>query len=181
MNILATFFTKYLAFVLGTLLALALVALGAQTVRLANERAAHSAAVAQHQRDLRAVSDAATKAAERHLAEMKTANAQLAALDRKFTQEKAHADQTTRALRAAVDARDKRLRVHAVCPAPARSGDVPAAAVAPRVDDAAGAELTDDARSAYFSHREQIASITAQVGALQQYVRDVCPGPIISP
>lgn len=92
-----------------------------------------------------------------------------AALDNKHTQELSHAQQRNQDLQHAVDRGDQRLLVNATCPAvPAHSGGA-------GVADAATAELTADARSAYFTLRGQLALAQQMILGLQDHVRTFCP------
>lgn len=98
------------------------------------------------------------------------AREQLAARDQLDTQ---HTKELNRALtknsdlQRAVAAGIERLRVHATCPA--LSGTTGTASVA----DAGSAELTTDARSAYFTLRDELARSRQMILALQDYIRQV--------
>ena len=72
-------------------------------------------------------------------------------------------------LRRAVDDGSKRLRVKATCnpPKPGQTG-------AGGVDDAGTAELTADARSDYFTLRDQLALSRQMILGLQDHVRRIC-------
>ena len=72
-------------------------------------------------------------------------------------------------LRRAVDDGSKRLRVKAACnpPKPGQTG-------AGGVDDAGTAELTADARSDYFTLRDQLALSREMILGLQDHVRRIC-------
>ena len=72
-------------------------------------------------------------------------------------------------LRRAVDDGSKRLRVKATCspPKPDQTG-------AGGVADAGTAELTADARSDYFTLRDQLALSKQMILGLQDYVHQVC-------
>ena len=72
-------------------------------------------------------------------------------------------------LRRAVDDGSKRLRVEATCspPKPDQTG-------AGGVADAGTAELTADARSDYFTLRDQLALSRQMILGLQDHVRRVC-------
>jgi prophage endopeptidase len=72
-------------------------------------------------------------------------------------------------LRRAVDAGLNRLRLNATCSAP-----MPASAGTGGVADAATAELTTDARSDYFTLRDQLALSRQMILGLQDHVRRVC-------
>ncbi|RRV08100.1 lysis protein [Pseudomonas sp. v388] len=70
-------------------------------------------------------------------------------------------------LQRAVAAGLDRLRVHATCPA------VHSAAGTAGVADADAAELTADARSAYFTLRDELARSREMILGLQDYIRQV--------
>ena len=72
-------------------------------------------------------------------------------------------------LRRAVDDGSKRLLVKATCnpPKPGQTG-------AGGVDDAGAAELTADARSDYFTLRDQLALSRQMILGLQDHVRRIC-------
>lgn len=72
-------------------------------------------------------------------------------------------------LRRAVDDGSKRLRVEATCstPKPDQTG-------AGGVADAGAAELTADARSDYFTLRDQLALSRQMILGLQDHVRRIC-------
>ncbi|QXG41329.1 lysis system i-spanin subunit Rz [Pseudomonas viridiflava] len=95
---------------------------------------------------------------------------QLAARDQLDTH---HTEELNRALtknsdlQRAVAAGIERLRVHATCPA------VPGATGTAGVADAGSAELTTDARSAYFTLRDELAHSRQMILALQGYIRQV--------
>lgn len=98
------------------------------------------------------------------------AREQLAARDQLDTQ---HTKELNRALtknsdlQRAVAAGIERLRVHATCSA--GSGAAGTASLA----DAGTAELTADARSAYFTLRDELARSRQMILALQDYIRQV--------
>ncbi|MDR2308863.1 MAG: lysis protein [Paucimonas sp.] len=94
--------------------------------------------------------------------------AQAAALDLKHTQELSNAHQRNQDLQRAVDRGDQRLLVNATCPA------VPAHPTGAGVADATTAELTADARSAYFTLRDQLALSRQMILGLQDHVRTFC-------
>lgn len=73
-----------------------------------------------------------------------------------------------KALQRAVADRDKRLLVRATCSVP-RSADPGA----PSLADAGTAELTADARSDYFTLRDQLALANEMILGLQDYIRRV--------
>ena len=90
-------------------------------------------------------------------------------IDRTRTEALNHALSEINDLRRAVDDGSKRLRVKATCstPKPDQTG-------AGGVDDAASAELTADARSDYFTLRDQLAQSREMILGLQDHVRRIC-------
>lgn len=121
---------------------------------------------AQSERDqalvaLKAVIQVANANAER-LAQAKD-------LDKKHTQELSDARDTNDALRRAVDDRDKRLLVKATC-----AVSVPAVPGTAGVADEATAELAADARSDYFTLRDQLALSKQMILGLQDHIRSFC-------
>ena len=90
-------------------------------------------------------------------------------IDRTRTEELNHALSENAELRRAVDDGTKRLRVKAVCPT-----TVPAKTSPGSVADAATPELTADARSDYFTLRDQLALSEKMILGLQDHVRRVC-------
>ena len=90
------------------------------------------------------------------------------AIDLKRTQEMNHARTETDALRRAVDADRQRLRITATC-----SAAVPGTTGGTGLADAGGAELATDARSDYFTLRDQLALSRQMILGLQDYIRQV--------
>ncbi|PAU57333.1 lysis system i-spanin subunit Rz [Pseudomonas sp. PICF141] len=90
------------------------------------------------------------------------------AIDQQNTTELNHVRTENQGLRRAVDDGSQRLRVEATCPA------VPADSGAGRLADAGAAELTADARSDYFTLRDQLALSRQMVLGLQQHIVRVC-------
>ncbi len=115
----------------------------------------------QARADLKAVIQVANANAERV--------AQAKDLDKKHTQELSNARDTNDALRRAVDDRDKRLLVKATCAAA-----VPAVPGAAGLADGATAELAADARSDYFTLRDQLVVSRQMILGLQDHVRSFC-------
>lgn len=94
----------------------------------------------------------------------------LAAMDVKYTQDLADAQNEIAALQRDVAAGRKQLQLNARCPAvPA---DKPASTTG--VDDAASARLTDAAERDYFTIRERIETVQKQIAGLQEYIREQC-------
>jgi len=90
------------------------------------------------------------------------------AIDLQNTTELNYVRTEDQGLRRAVDAGHQRLRVKAACPA------VPADSGAGRLADAGTAELAADARSDYFTLRDQLALSRQMVLGLQQHIVKVC-------
>lgn len=85
-------------------------------------------------------------------------------IDRVRTQELNHARTENLDLRRAVDAGRQRLRIAATCSAAGAGG----------LADAGTAELAADARSDYFTLRDQLALSKQMILGLQDHVRLVC-------
>ena len=113
-------------------------------------------------------STAATEASEAARDKEQQLAAQVAELDARYTAERKIRDEETNSLRAAVDAGARRLRIAATCPA----DRVPATAAGPGVDTGAGAELTADARSAYFDLRSGLSRVEAKLAACRGILID---------
>lgn len=90
-------------------------------------------------------------------------------VDQKNTEELNHARAENDALRRDVDDGRQRLRIRATCRPP-----VPSATGAASVADAGSAELAADARSDYFTLRDQLALSRQMILGLQDYTRQVC-------
>ncbi|MGP5238940.1 lysis protein [Pseudomonas helleri] len=90
-------------------------------------------------------------------------------VDQKNTEELNHARAENDSLRRDVDDGRQRLRIRATC-RPA----VPTTTGAASVADAGTAELAADARSDYFSLRDQLALSRQMILGLQDYTRQVC-------
>ncbi|MHC5193208.1 lysis system i-spanin subunit Rz [Pseudomonas frederiksbergensis] len=90
-------------------------------------------------------------------------------IDFQRTQELSNALNQNDGLRLAVDAGSQRLRLAATCSTPK-----PAQAGAGRVADAGTAELTANARSDYFTLRDQLALSRQMILGLQDHVRRIC-------
>ena len=90
-------------------------------------------------------------------------------IDRTRTKELNHALSQNADLQLAVGGGTQRLRVNAACPA-----TVPAKTGTGGVADAATAELSADARSDYFTLRDQLAVSHKMILGLQDHVRRIC-------
>lgn len=107
------------------------------------------------------------KLANDTIGDMKVRQRDVAALDAKYTGELADAKATIDQLERDVAAGKRRLQLNARCPAsgaPGTSG----------VGDASSPRLTDAAQRDYFTLRERIATVTKQVGYLQDYISTQC-------
>lgn len=107
------------------------------------------------------------RAAARQVASMLEARQ---AIDSIRTEELNRAYKNNQDLQRAVADGRRRLLVKATCSRPA----VPAATSPTGVADAAAPELTSDARSDYFTLRDQLALSEKQTQGLQDYVTQVC-------
>lgn len=90
-------------------------------------------------------------------------------VDQKNTEELNHVRAENDALRRDVDDDRQRLRIRATC-----RPTVPNAAGTASVADAGTAELAADARSDYFTLRDQLALSRQMILGLQDYTRQVC-------
>jgi prophage endopeptidase len=91
-------------------------------------------------------------------------------IDQKRTEELNHERAENAALRRDVDDGNQRLLVRATCSRPA----VPANAGAGRMADAGTAELAADARSDYFTLRDELTLSRKMTLGLQDHIRQVC-------
>ncbi|QMA41382.1 lysis protein [Citrobacter freundii] len=101
------------------------------------------------------------------ITDMVTRQRDVAALDAKYTQDLADAKKQLDDLQRCVRDGKCGLRVNAKCPAngTASTGSL---------GDASGPRLTDAAQRDYFTLRERIATVTKQVGYLQEYINTQC-------
>ncbi|MHA0917126.1 lysis protein [Kosakonia cowanii] len=106
------------------------------------------------------------KLAKETIADMQTRQREVAALDAKYTVALADAKETIERLRSDVASGAKRLRVAANCPV-GTSGTG-------SLGDASSPRLTDSAQRDYFTLRERIETVMAQVGYLQGYIKQQC-------
>ncbi|BBE76900.1 MULTISPECIES: lysis protein [Phytobacter] len=114
--------------------------------------------------------DKATSAltlANETISDMQVRQREVATLDAKYTGELADAKKQLEDLQRCVSTGKCGLHVNAKCPANGTAS-------APGVDDATGPRLTDAAERDYFTLRERIETVTAQLTGLQQYVREQC-------
>ncbi|TXO59944.1 lysis protein [Escherichia coli] len=99
--------------------------------------------------------------------DMQTRQRDVAALDAKYTKELADAKKQLDDLQRCVSDGKCGLRVSAKCPANGATGTG-------SLGDASGPRLTDSAQRDYFTLRERIATVTKQVGYLQEYINTQC-------
>ena len=163
-----------LTYAAGVGLVLALGVAGTQTVRLANERAAHSDTRTTHATTLRRLADASARAATAATTALQAAQAVVGAIDTKRTKELTDGIEENERMRAADRPGTGRLRISAVCPGPSAAPGVPSAAAAPGVD-APAAEIAPDARQLVWNLRAALITERAQLLALQDYAR-ACSG-----
>lgn len=127
---------------------------------------------AEHAAQLQGIAEVAARASRDAMEQQAQAVQNLATLDRRYTDEIARNREETDRLRAAVVSGERRLRIQASCPASGNS--LPDAAPAAGVDDAPAPRLNDTAERDYWTLRERIGVITAQVSALQAYITTSC-------
>ncbi|EPQ6966394.1 TPA: lysis protein [Klebsiella oxytoca] len=101
------------------------------------------------------------------ITDMQTRQRDAAALDAKYTGELADAKATIDHLERDVAAGKRRLQLNARCPA---NG----ATATGGMGDASSPRLTDSAERNYFTLRKRIATVTKQVGYLQEYIKEQC-------
>lgn len=101
------------------------------------------------------------------ITDMTTRQRDVAALDAKYTKDLADAKKQLDDLQRCVSSGKCGLRINAKCPANGATG--PGGMV-----DATSPRLTDSAERDYFTLRERIATVTKQVGYLQDYINTQC-------
>lgn len=99
--------------------------------------------------------------------DMQTRQRDVAALDAKYTKDLADAKKQLDDLQRCVRDGKCGLHVNARCPANGATSTG-------GVGDASGPRLTDSAERDYFTLRERIATVTKQVGYLQDYIKEQC-------
>ncbi|WP_163280254.1 lysis protein [Enterobacter cloacae] len=99
--------------------------------------------------------------------DMQTRQRDVAALDAKYTKELADAKAENDALQRCVSTGRCGLHVNARCSANGATSTG-------GMGDASGPRLTESAERDYFTLRERIATVTKQVGYLQDYIREQC-------
>ena len=101
------------------------------------------------------------------ITDMQTRQRDVAALDAKYTGELADAKKQLDDLQRCVSTGKCGLRVNAKCPANGAPSTT-------SMDDGSSPRLTDSAERDYFTLRERIATVTKQVGYLQDYINTQC-------
>lgn len=101
------------------------------------------------------------------ITDMQTRQRDAAALDAKYTGELADAKATIDQLERDVATGKRRLQLNARCPA---NG----AASTGGMGDASSTRPADSAERDYFTLRKRIATVTKQVGYLQDYIKEQC-------
>ena len=101
------------------------------------------------------------------ITDMTTRQRDVAALDAKYTQDLADAKKQLYDLQRCVRDGKCGLRINAKCPANGATSTG-------GLGDASSPRLTDTAERDYFTLRERIATVTKQVGYLQEYINTQC-------
>ncbi|MCK7100815.1 lysis protein [Enterobacter kobei] len=99
--------------------------------------------------------------------DMQVRQRDVAALDAKYTKDLADAKKQLDDLQRCVRDGKCGLHVNARCPANGATGTG-------SLGDASSPRLTDSAERDYFTLRERIATVTKQVGYLQDYIKEQC-------
>lgn len=99
--------------------------------------------------------------------DMQVRQRDVAALDAKYTKDLADAKKQLDDLQRCVRDGKCGLHVNARCPTNGATGSG-------GMGDATGPRLTDSAERDYFTLRERIATVTKQVGYLQDYIQEQC-------
>lgn len=107
------------------------------------------------------------KLANATITDMQTRQRDVAALDAKYTGELADAKATIDQLERDVATGKRRLQLNARCPAYG-------AASTGGMGDASSTRPADSAERDYFTLRKRIATVTKQVGYLQDYIKEQC-------
>ncbi|MDV5356189.1 lysis protein [Enterobacter asburiae] len=107
------------------------------------------------------------KLANDTIGDMQVRQREVAALDAKYTGELADAKATIDQLERDVATGKRRLQLNATCTANGATGTS-------SMGDASSPRLTDSAQRDYFTLRERIATVTEQVGYLQEYINTQC-------
>lgn len=125
-----------------------------------------SGKVASHYHDKYVEANEQLSLANATIKDMQTRQRDVAALDAKYTQELADAQENINQLERDVATGKRRLQLNATC-----KND---STTATGMDDAASARLTDSAERDYFTLRQRIEIVTKQLTGLQEYVTTQC-------
>lgn len=101
------------------------------------------------------------------ITDMQNRQRDVAALDAKYTGELQDAKAIIDQLERDVASGKRRLQLNAKCPANGATGTG-------GLGDASSPRLTDSAERNYFTLRKRIATVTKQVGYLQEYIKEQC-------
>ncbi|MCM7155489.1 lysis protein [Enterobacter roggenkampii] len=99
--------------------------------------------------------------------DMQVRQRDVAVLDAKYTKELSDAKKQLDDLQRCVSNGKCGLRINAKCPSNGATSSG-------GLGDASGPRLTDSAERDYFTLRERIATVTKQVGYLQDYIKEQC-------
>ncbi|EPC0968739.1 lysis protein [Enterobacter hormaechei] len=125
-----------------------------------------SGKVASHYHDKYTEATQQLSLANATIKDMQTRQRDVSALDAKYTQELADAQENINQLERDVATGKRRLQLNATC-----KND---SATSTGMDDAASARLTDSAERDYFTLRQRIETVTKQLTGLQEYVTTQC-------
>ena len=105
------------------------------------------------------------------ITDMQVRQEQLAELDTKHTRELTDAKNQIDDLQRDIASGRMQLQLHVRCTSTVPAGKAPGSS---RVDDAAGARLTDAAERNYYTLRKRIETARQQIAGLQDYIRQEC-------
>ena len=125
-----------------------------------------SGKVARHYHDKYVEANEQLSLANSTIKDMQTRQRDVAALDAKYTQELADAQENINQLERDVATGKRRLQLNATCKSNSTTST--------GMDDAVSARLTDSAERDYFTLRQRIETVTKQLTGLQEYVTTQC-------
>ncbi|EHM0714239.1 lysis protein [Escherichia coli] len=125
-----------------------------------------SGKVANHYHDKYVEANEQLSLANSTIKDMQNRQRDVAALDAKYTQELADAQENINQLERDVATGKRRLQLNATCKNNSTTSS--------GMDDAASARLTDSAERNYFTLRQRIETVTRQLTGLQEYVTTQC-------
>jgi prophage endopeptidase len=129
---------------------------------------------ANRQADLALIANAGATQARQALAKQQDAEQKLAAMDKGATEQKEKANAENEALRSAVAAGTRRLRIAGACTTGPNSSSVSKTASTTSLGDAGTVELSRETGQAVLDLRRDLISDQAALRAAQAYIRDVC-------